>query len=196
MEIEIYNLSPSLIDQYIDFFEHRALPQGDPNEGCYCVWHHWTPENELARSLLPAQERASCKKNYAAQLIREGKLHGFAAVADGKIVGFCNADDKKTFYRLSPDERPSIWQDMPEDAKVLSLVCFTVSPEYRGHGIASKLLSFACQEAARQGYTCVEGYPSASPVFTGECVGPLSMYEKAGFAITPLSDGIVVRKFL
>ena len=194
MDIEMQALDSGMALQYVDFFENRAFSDGNINKGCYCVWHHWTEKHEYERSLLPAEERSSVKRNYAIDLIEQDRLHGFAAWHDNKIIGFCNADLKNNYFRMSKEKNPDSWIGIDNNSKVMAIVCFTVDPNYRGKGIAKKLLSYACDFASHNGYDYIESYPSNGEFNPNLCCGNRSMYESQGFTIINVSDGIVARK--
>jgi GNAT superfamily N-acetyltransferase len=76
-------------------------------------------------------------------------------------------------------------------------VCFEISPEYRGKGIAKQLLKQICSDAARNGYQYVEAYPEVSGQTSMAFTGPVKLYEKNGFAEFK-NDGktIIMRKHL
>lgn len=182
MEIQVRRLEKNMAEDYLDFFDNRAFSDGNPEKGCYCVWHHWTEEQEQLRARLPESERPNRKREYARELIQDGKLCGFAAFCDGKMVGFCNADKKARYFRLNS----------PGEEKTLSIVCFTVAPQLRRRGIAKALLQSACRYAQEEGYDCVEGYPSRGEFKVSDCGGPAAMYIEQGFTIA--EDGIARKK--
>ena len=62
MDINIKEINPDMAFQYVEFFENRALEDGNINKGCYCVWHHWTEKHEYERSKLSEEKRSLCKK--------------------------------------------------------------------------------------------------------------------------------------
>ncbi|MCH5261874.1 MAG: GNAT family N-acetyltransferase [Lachnospiraceae bacterium] len=194
MDIKIQALDSGMALQYVDFFENRAFSDGNINKGCYCVWHHWTEKHEYERSLLPAEERPSVKRNYAIDLIEQDRLHGFVAWHENKIIGFCNADLKNNYFRMSKEKNPDSWTGIDNNNKVMAIVCFTIDPNYRGKGIAKKLLSYACDFASHNGYDYIESYPSDGEFNPNLCCGNRSMYESQGFTIINVSDGIVARK--
>lgn len=196
MDITIKELTPNMVLPYIDFFDNRAFSDGNINKGCYCVWHHWTEKHEYERSQLPSEEQPFCKRNYAAYLIRHDQLHGFAAYDKGKMIGFCNADLKDRYFRLSKENNPGSWIGTDDSDKVLAIVCFTVAPDYRGKGIAKKLLHHACAFAKKSGYNYVESYPSDGEFHPNNCCGSRSMYEAQAFTIFHVHDGIIARKKL
>ena len=196
MDIKIQELNPNMALKYIDFFEHRAFCDGNINKGCYCVWHHWTEKHEYERSQRPIEERPFCKRNYAIELIEQNKLHGFVACDENEIVGFCNADLKDNYFRFDRENNSNSWIGIDENDKVLALVCFTIAPNYRGKGIAKKLLKYACEYAKKNGYDYIESYPSDGEFNPNNCCGNRSMYESQDFTIININDGIIARKKL
>lgn len=196
MNITIQELNPNMALKYVDFFDNRAFSDGNVNKGCYCVWHHWTEKHEYERSQLPIEERSFCKRNYAIELIENNRLHGFVACYDDEIIGFCNADLKDNYFRFDKQNNPESWIDIDDKDKVLAIVCFTIAPNYRGKGIAKKMLNYACKFAKKNGYDYVESYPSDGEFNSNNCCGNRSMYESQGFAIVNINDGIISRKKL
>lgn len=194
MNIEIKKLSPEMSFDYVDFFDNRAFSDGNINKGCYCVWHHWTDKHEYERSLLPKQERAFVKRNYAIQLIERGKLNGFVAYDGNKIIGFCNADVKDNYFRLSMKNDADSWQGINPNDKILCIVCFVVDPNMRGRGIAKALLKAICKYAKENNFNYVESYPNVDKFVSTNCCGPASMYKTFGFELIECVDGVIARK--
>ena len=194
MDIKIQELNSNMALEYIDFFDNRAFSDGNINKGCYCVWHHWTEKHEYERNQLPIEERPFCKKNYAIELIEHNKLHGFVACYDNKIIGFCNADLKNNYFRFSRENHPDSWVGVDKNDKILAIVCFTVAPDYRGRGIAKKMLTYACEYAKENHYDYVESYPSDAEFNPNHCCGSRSMYEQQGFKIIHMNNGIIARR--
>lgn len=176
------------------YYDDRAFSDGNEQKGCYCVWHHWTEQKEEERSAMPEAERPFCKRNYAYELVKNGKLNGFVAVSDGEIVGFCNADLKENYFRHSRDNDPESWDGIELDSKVLTIVCYIVAPDMRGMGIADSLLEYACHYVEDNGFDYIEGYPSDGTFDVRNCGGTDSMYIKRGFQITKTGDRIIARK--
>ena len=196
MDIKVYRLTKDMADDYIDYFGNRAFSDGNIQQGCYCVWHHWTDRHEQERSLMPESERPYRKRDYAKELIENGTLNGFVAVHEGKIVGFCNADMKDNYFRLSRENAPNSWIGAAEGDKILSIVCFTVQPDMRRKGIAKAMLDCACQYAAENGYDYVEGYPAHGKFSVSDCGGSVEMYTSRGFDIIEIPNGVIARKKL
>ena len=194
MDISIKVLTPDMADEYITYFDEKAFSDGSKEKGCYCVWHHWTQQKELDRSALPEAERACYKRNYAYELIKTDKLHGFAAMCGDQMVGFCNADRKDHYFRLNRENNPEIWDGVEADEKVLSIVCYIISPDMRGRGIAKAFLKYTCEYAAENGYDFVEGYPAEGDFDVSNCGGPASMYIDCGFEIIRKQGFVIARK--
>lgn len=196
MDIKIQELNTDMAYKYVDFFDNRAFSDGNINKGCYCVWHHWTEKNEYERSQLPIDERPFCKRDYAIELIEHNKLHGFVALDNNDIIGFCNADLKDNYFRFSKENNHDSWLGIDENEKVLSIVCFTIAPNYRGNGIAKRMLDYACEFAKKNGYDYIESYPCDGEFNPSNCCGSRSMYESQGFSIINITGGIIARKKL
>lgn len=196
MQIQVRRLSRDMAEDYIRYFDERAFSDGNPEKGCYCVWHHWTDQHEQERSLLPEDQRPYCKRTYAKTLIESGTLNGFVALDGDQIVGFCNADLKNHYFRLRREKDAGHWIGVDEKDKILSIVCFIVAPDMRRKGIAKALLDGACRYAQEKGYDYVEGYPPQGAFSERDCGGSLSMFVNAGFEIIEIPNGIVARKNL
>ncbi len=192
----IHKLTPDMAEQYVAYFDNRAFSDGNEQRGCYCVWHHWTEHKEAERSALPENERPFCKRNYAYELVKNGKLNGFVAVSEGEIVGFCNADLKENYFRHSRDNDPESWEGIDSESKVLAIVCYIVAPDMRGKGIAESLLEYACDYAKENGFDYIEGYPSDGVFDARNCGGTDSMYIKREFQILHTGSRIIARKRL
>ena len=210
MEIMIKPLTPELINDYFDFFDHRAFPDDSPFYPCYC--------NAYNMSLLQIKEQLFARlqeygggadvwkrvlRESAWNMVNSGKIKGYLAYHDGISIGWCNANDRLNYYRVGEFNMDDIQEDKPPldcpgKGYVKSIVCFEISPDYRGMGIAGRILERICKDAAEEGYAFVEAYPmdhvnDNSLAFTG----PLRLYEKFGFReYKRIGSTIVVRKDL
>lgn len=210
MEIMIKPLTPELINDYFDFFDYRAFPDDSPFYPCYC--------NAYNMSLLQIKEQLFARlqeygggadvwkrvlRESAWNMVNSGKIKGYLAYHDSLSIGWCNANDRLNYYRVGefnmddiPEDKPPL--DCPGKGCVKSIVCFEISPDYRGMGIAGRMLECVCKDAAEEGYAFVEAYPmdhvnDNSLAFTG----PLRLYEKYGFKeYKRIGSTIVVRKVL
>ena len=88
-------------------------------------------------------------------------------------------------------------EEVPDNGeKIKSIVCFSVTPKYRGCGVATALLEYVCKDAKVDGFDLVEAYPFANNE-NHAYHGPLSMYKKYGFEFCRQIEGCMVcRKIL
>ena len=98
---------------------------------------------------------AAYNRKHAVSHIKDGIMQGYLAYSEGKVVGWCNANDTKVFHGSINIDMD--WEESNKKAK--SIVCFCISPELRGKGIASWLLEKICSDAADDGYEYIEAYP-------------------------------------
>ena len=119
-------------------------------------------------------------------------MQGYLAYLDGKVVGWCNANDKQAYNSVNMDFS---FEESEKNKKIKSIVCFCISPNFRGRGIASRLLDKICLDAADDGYEYVEAYPFIKEEYNYH--GSKSMYEKNGFTAYGDDNGCtIVRKYL
>lgn len=207
MEIEIRALTPDMEEAYFDFFDHRAFSDGSPYYPCYC-----NAFNMSASEIEGMRERAKAcgggtegwqraLRESASRMVRAGRIRGYLAFADGVAVGWCNANDRMHYSRVGEFDLDRLPEDRPPDCgrtgQIKSVVCFEIAPEYRGMGIAARLLRRVCADAEADGYECVEAYPvdGAQPALA--FTGPRALYEKMGFTERSRSgNALVLRKAL
>lgn len=197
MNIEIVKLSPQHLDDYLYFFENIAHADNPEWGPCYCL-NFCSDTNADLVSRADAQTR----RKLAIQYINSSKIQGYLAYHNEKIVGWCNANDRTDClhsdgWRLITDNYTSCMPEKPGE-KVKFIYCFTVAPEMRRKGIAKALLQRICEDAAKEGYDCIEACPNKefSNIYY-DYVGPMRLYETFGF--TPYGETksrIVMRKYL
>ena len=196
MKVEVRELTPDLLDNYLRFFDKDAFTDFPEWSGCYCGFYD-TPGQEWDASAKagPAHRVARVER------IRSGKAHGLLAFAHGRVVGWCNAQPRSTFVNM---RRYASVIDNPAES-VGSIMCFLVAPGHRGKGVGSALLNAACDKLRRDKLHVAEGYPTTNPVKRDwetpwpeeNYKGPLSMYLKAGFTVHRQLDRFaIVRKLL
>jgi GNAT superfamily N-acetyltransferase len=197
MNLTVVKLTPILVSDYIKFFDNSAFSDGSDFAGCYCTWYHWTDDLEYERGQCSKEGKKHFKKELAEKYIQQGILQGYLAYLDGKVVGWCNVNDRGNYDRLNKKNRPDLWEDFVAADRVKSIVCFVVTPNMRGKGIATALLKTLCEDAKINNYSYVEAYPSVGEFIERNYHGPFSMYEKIGFILQDNRAGeTVVRKYL
>ncbi|MFT3950611.1 MAG: GNAT family N-acetyltransferase [Oscillospiraceae bacterium] len=194
MEIEIQKLSADRLEEWLRFFDNAAFSDNRDWAGCYCMCHHWNAAMQWERAWDCTETGASYNRALAGELIRTGGMQGYLAYCGGAVVGWCNANDKQAYDGvIIPLPRDAAEQD----GKIKAVVCFCIAPDFRGKGIATRMLERLCADAADDGYAYIEAYPFTQNA-EHSCTGPLSMYEKSGFEACGDLGGIITlsRKYL
>ena len=203
MEIIIKPLTEELAADYFDFLDNRAFTDNSPWGGCYCTGWQMTKEQEKTELLDKMEEGFSYGDENFVRVLREivirqitsKALQGYLAYVDGISIGWCNANSKANFPLESAN---GFRLYAPAEKKEKAVVCFEISPEYRGKGVATALLNRDVADAKAEGYAAIEGFPQIhTERFEWDYTGPVSLFEKAGFtAITKQDGSIIMRKEL
>ncbi len=199
MNYIIKALTPELAMDFFDFFDNRAFTDNSPMQPCYCCTLNMTNDQIKHNVFSQVEINGGGKeglrltlRNIAKKAIQEGDLKGYLAYDNGIAIAWCNANDK-TYYRQIPS-----FANENNIGRTKSLMCFEVSPEYRGKGIATALLERVIMDAEADGYIAIEGYPYLHKNReTFDFVGPVRLYEKCGFSKEAQQDNIfLMRKVL
>ena len=197
--ISIRPLTPDMADDFFDFFDSRAFTDDSPYSPCYCcIWHIpdrglWEQEWRNAES--QGKSFRQFLRGQAETLLKDNTVRGYLAFDGNTAVGWVNSNDKNN-YVLKWLAGGNVYPD--PDLKIKSVVCFEIAPEYRRRGIASALLGRVCEDAAKDGYDCVEGY---AEIFGQpnrfDYAGPVRLYEKCGFSVYEETGKYrIMRKYL
>ncbi len=180
--IVVKELTPSLREDFLFFFDNVAFADNPDWSDCYCSLYHFANREKTETRRLRSTQ------------IEENRLHGFLAYDNGKPVGWCNAANRNSYPTLHwlMGAGPDKWE------KVGSVVCFVVGSGHRNKGVASQLLKAACDKFSKEGLEYAEAYPVKDPKSDAyNFPGPLSMYLKNGFSTHRDADWyVVVRKRL
>ena len=193
-KIIIKPLTPELTADYLDFFDHRAFTDNNPNGPCYCTSPN--QDEESIQQMVSEFKTHGVKdtiRKYAVEMLHNNKIHGYLAYDGNLSIGWCNAADMESYAGFVPDFARDI-----TCGKTVSIVCFEIAPEYRGMGIASAFIDRVCNDAKSKGYVAVEGYAKVSDKRDDfDYQGPVRLYQKAGFVEVARENGqIVMRKVL
>ena len=97
-------------------------------------------------------------------------------------INYNNGNNREKYRYLTEMFREIGYQtEEAADSKVKAIFCFLIAPEYRGKGVAQSLLDRVCEDAARDGYACIEVYPFADEKLEFQYHGTSKMYERNGF---------------
>ena len=192
--IVIRPLTSELNADYLDFFDHRAFTDGNPNGPCYCTSPN--QEEEQIQKMVGEFKTHGVKetlRRYAAEMLDRNIIHGYLAYDGDQSVGWCNAAYMESYAGFVPAFARKI-----TCGKTISIVCFEIAPGYRRTGIASAFIDRVCNDAKTKGYTAVEGYANLSDQWNDfDYQGPYRLYQKAGFAEVAREKGqAVMRKVL
>ena len=182
-EVAIRPVSPDQHDAVMHYFDMVAYADNPNWSKCFCC-ERIVDDYE---SRTKAQNRA-----LRSSLIRSAKANGLVAYRLGRVVGWCHAAPKAELKSVPGDAR----------ADVGAIVCFVVAPDQRRQGIATQLLDAAVNHLRSRGLKIAEAYPRVGDVeqsrwVRSQYVGPLSMYQKAGFEIAEThEDFCIVRRKL
>ena len=192
--IVIRPLTSELNADYLDFFDHRAFTDDNPNGPCYCTSPN--QEEDQIQKMVSEFKSSGVKetlRRYAVDLLDRNRIHGYLAYDGDQAVGWCNAAERESYAGFVPAFARKI-----TCGRTISIVCFEIAPGYRGMGIASAFIDRVCADAESKGYAAVEGYPRLSDRRNDfDYQGPLSLYQKAGFIEVAREKGqAVMRKFL
>ena len=191
--IVIRELTYELNDDYLDFFDNRALADGNPNGPCYCTSPNHDEET-IQQMVSEFQEHGVKEtiRKYAVEMHEQGKIKGYLAYDDGVSIGWCNAADIDSYEEFVPE-----FARKSKCGKTVAIVCFEIAPGYRGKGLASAFIEQVCMDAKAKGYVAVEGYAKISEERNEyDYTGPVHLYEKAGFSRTVEQEGVVVMRKL
>ena len=192
--IVIRPLTSEINADYLDFFDHRAFTDDNPNGPCYCTSPN--QEEEQIRKMVDEFKTHGVKetlRRYAAEMLDRNMIHGYLAYDGDQSIGWCNAADIESYTGFVPAFARDI-----TCGKTISIVCFEIAPEYRGMGIASAFIERVCTDAKSKGYAAVEGYANLSDQWNDfDYQGPYLLYQKAGFMEVAREKGqAVMRKVL
>jgi GNAT superfamily N-acetyltransferase len=143
----------------------------------YCSCQRWR--------MTSTEFRTSGKEDRVARLeqaVADGTPVGVLGYRDDVPVGWCSIAPRETYLSL---ERSRVLPRV-DDLAVWSVVCLYVVGEARGSGVAAALLEGAVDYARASGAVAVEGYPVTPDMKSYTHMGPLAVFERAGFEdVTP-----------
>src|SRR2546428_12968980 len=97
-KIEVRELTPARLDDYLRFFDKDAFTDFPEWSGCYCGFYD-TPGYEWDASAKagPAHRVARAER------IRSGEAHGLLALNHGRVVGWVNGQIRSSLLNMPRD---------------------------------------------------------------------------------------------
>jgi ribosomal protein S18 acetylase RimI-like enzyme len=165
MTLSIKRLSTETLDEFLDYFDHRAFLNDEDWAGCYCQLYLTPPGTPEEEVFGPGKARAgACDK------VASGKMDGYLGYKDGKVVGWCAAGSSMLYPAL-PDAEDTL-------ARVL---CFNIDPDHRQQRVAGELLDLILDDLHSRGFAAVEAAPSTEAATNRSFQGTVAMFEERGF---------------
>ena len=194
MNITIKPLTPELTLAYLDFFDNRAFSETDTNGPCYCTSPMQTSDEIDQMVSEFAGDVKGTIRRHAAKMLDEGKIHGYLAFYGDTAIGWCNARDMREYinnrYQFVPD-----FARKNAIGKTMSVVCFSIAPEYRNKGVSTALLERVIADAREEAFDAIEGYVHIRKGRDDfDFKGPARLYEKLGFIPVAEHEGVVVMR--
>ena len=171
MELRFKNLTSDMADEFFQYFEKDAFPKDDSRMECYCLESHLKDENKY----INGRER----RKIARELIQKGIMTGFLIYEGDQAVGWCNAGDKMNYAPIC--ENVDFMTPNMEKGQIKILYCMDIADGWQGRGIANLIMEKFLDDAEKEGYSYVEGYPFLDKMFKWQYRGPVKLYEKYGF---------------
>lgn len=167
MHIEVRKLDSSRTE---DFYSLHCEKNG---EGCCNCVAWWVPSWDGWDERTKEENR-----RFRDELFSRGEYDGYILYVDGTPAGWvqCGARDrlKKLTSQLS----------LPPDPLVFAVTCFVIALQFRKQGLAHRLLDCLLEDLKAKGVSRVQAFPKKGEKLKDGSVwmGPLGLYEKAGFS--------------
>ena len=180
-DLKIKPLSPDMAEQFTSYLSEMDFSHADHWRFCYCQYYHLECSGEEWRERTAEQNKALAEEN-----IKNGLMRGLVAMDGDRMVGWVNVNDVNNYAQLKNDEE--LHSLTGRNAIV---VCFVIHPDYRGKGLATRMLKETVEESRRQGFDKIIGKPfiwSAHP--QRQYLGVPKMYEDLGFLKVSEANGV------
>ena len=176
MDLTIKKLTLKEEEDFFHFFDKEAFTDNPAWSGCYCTFYH----NEKNIEEWQARTKED-NRQLARDLLKKGILKGYLAYSDNQVAGWMNVNRKGAYPLLKLDKN----LESPEDAGILSIVCYVIHPLFRRQGVARALLANLIEEMAKEKDPVIlEAYPRKNVQSDAyHYHGPSSLYEKSGFRV-------------
>lgn len=181
--MELKRLTVETLDEFLNYFDHRAFLTNQEWAGCYCQFYLGSANN----ADLSSEEKSAQNRALACSRVATGEMEGYLLFDGDQMVGWCAAGSS-LLYPNVPDAQE----------KLARVLCFNIDPDWRGQGIASTLLEKVVADLSARGFEAVEGAPRSSETSIKSYRGTVSMFLTQGFEqVVELGDGFVLmRKYL
>jgi GNAT superfamily N-acetyltransferase len=172
-ELTIHPLTPDRWDDLVDLFQTDSMTRQ-----CWC----------MATRLSGAELRefkADTRKKMFASLVKQ-EAPGLLAYEGGKPVGWIAVAPRDMTPEWNKGRKSSAVENDTDatDPACWAATCFFVRSGHRKAGVTAKLLEAGIAHARKNGASRLEACPMSHEdrrSAVGMCVGPLRVFERAGF---------------
>jgi len=179
-DLEIKPLSPDMANQFTSYLGEMDYSHAEHWHFCYCQYYHVDCSSIAWRQRTAEQNKALAEEN-----IKSGLMRGLVALDGDQMVGWVNVNDINNYALLTSDEE---LHSFPGSSAMV--VCFVIHPDYRGKGLANRMLAEAVEEARRLGFDRVIGRPFLWKTHPErQYHGVPNMFEALGFSEISQSNG-------
>ena len=188
--LEIRDLTPELLAEYQRFFDQEAFRDYPAWSDCYCMETLWDGPDEESAPRTGAFNRQEMSERVGA-----GRVTALLAFDGERPVAWCHYGESTALGGVVR----RFGLEVADHEGVGSVACFVIASQYRGHGVATRLLGEAVERLRAKGLRAVEAYPPSEGDDTaqGNYRGPLEMYRRAGFEpYREAGKTLIVRKAL
>jgi ribosomal protein S18 acetylase RimI-like enzyme len=188
--LEIRDLTLETLAAYQRFFDEEAFRDYPAWQSCYCIepLREGTDDESAPRTAADNRQEMS-------ELVSAGRVTALLAFDGERPVAWCHYGESTALAGLA--RRYAL--EVADHQGVGSVACFVIASQYRGHGVATRLLEEALERLRTKGFRAVEAYPPKEGDGTpqGSYRGPLGMYLRAGFEpYREAGNTVIVRKTL
>jgi ribosomal protein S18 acetylase RimI-like enzyme len=180
--MEIKRLSVDTLDDFLEYFDHRAFLENKEWSGCYCQFYLAAEDTSVT-----GEDQSANNRSLACSRVETGAMDGYLLYEGDSFLGWCAAASSMLFPAF------------PEaDETLARILCFNIDPARRGEGLAGELLDLVIQDLTSRGFEALEAAPNHSGYSTKSYRGSSQMFLSRDFQkVTDLGDGfILVRKYL
>jgi ribosomal protein S18 acetylase RimI-like enzyme len=189
-ELEIRDLTPELLADYQRFFDQEAFRDYPAWQDCYCMETLWDGIDDELAPRTAADNRQEMSKRVGA-----GGVTALLAFDGERPVAWCHYGESTALAGVAR----RFGLEAADHEGVGSVACFVIASQYRGHGVATRLLEEVVERLRGKGLRAVEAYPpnESDGTAQGNYRGPLEMYRRAGFEPYRVAGKtLIVRKAL
>ena len=152
MSTIIRPLTPEDAQLFADYMGSDLFAHSPNWSGCYCRFYQTTYDMETWIARNPLDNRQE-----ALEAIRSGTMKGYLAFDGDLCVGWCNANRLSAYPRMK-----AFWPLDLDPETCGATLCTVIHPDYRGQGLARRMLKAAVEGFHEAVFKSVLAFPVKS----------------------------------